>query len=781
MIHGKAKILWTLLATLLLTPLTLAESPVYSGLSLAEALKLLENDGLRLIYSTFLVRPEMRVENEPQSTEPRDILDEILAPHGLEAVPARRGRLVVRPVATPPPESSQESASTPPELPNFTAHDEIDVSSSYRLYVREPAPPVSLSREQISKLPHFGDDPYRTITLLPGVSGAELTARFALRGGLHSEILVRLDGLELTEPFHVKDAQGLFSIIDPDLVDGIDLIAGAYPAEYGDRMSGVVDISTGTVQEGEARLGLSLLNLWGGGSDTFANGRGSWTLSGRRGFLDIFEDPPDNPQEGEGETLTYWDVFGRVEVSPQPTSTLAFRLLVARDIIDILINEPRDISEAETDWRNDYLWISHRRIFGARLILDSVLDIGHLGRDRTIASNEIHEIALVRDQRSLDRWGLRQDWSFAPSGQHLFAWGVDLRRYDGDYDYRNDRTIDSAITVVRHLPPNGTTVFNDSFAGNSSALYFSDRWQAGRLVVNAGGRWDRQTLNEEDQFSPRLNMVLDLVNGGALRFGWGYFYQSQRPHELDVQDGETVFQGAERSTHWALGWQRDLPRDFHLRIDAYRRNIQNVRPRFENLFDPFSPLPEVQSDRVRIAPQSSHSEGVELFLVRKGARRWNGWLSYVLSDVYDRVDGRRQARYLNQRHALTLSVGFQLSKSWHLSLVGRYHSGWPTTAVNGDFDVNGEPVVVVGPYYEESHPDFQRIDIRATRSRTIRKGKGTFSFYIDVQNLTNRQNVRGFEIRNDRFRLGPDGSLQVRPSVEHWPGLVPNFGVRWNF
>ena len=109
--------------------------------------------------------------------------------------------------------------------------DEIQVTASVSILRDKPTAAIALDREEISELPHFGDDLYRAINVLPGTSGGDFSARFAVRGGLYDETLVTLDDQELMEPFHLKDFQGIFSIIDPEAIGGVELTPGGFTAK----------------------------------------------------------------------------------------------------------------------------------------------------------------------------------------------------------------------------------------------------------------------------------------------------------------------------------------------------------------------------------------------------------------------------------------------------------------------------------------------------------------------------------------------------------------------
>ena len=129
--------------------------------------------------------------------------------------------------------------------------------------------------------------------------------------------------------------------------------------------------------------------------------------------------------------------------------------------------------------------------------------------------------------------------------------------------------------------------------------------------MEASLRWDRQTQTDQEELSPRLNLIYAPVSRLALRAAWGRFYQPQRINELQVEDGESRFFPAQRAEHRLVSLEWLLASRWRLRADAYMKVMSDLRPRYENLFDPFELFPEGEGDRIRIAPDRAEAKGLE--------------------------------------------------------------------------------------------------------------------------------------------------------------------------
>jgi outer membrane receptor protein involved in Fe transport len=742
----------------------------YAGRPLAEVLRSLEAQGLEIVFTSELVRPEMVVAEEPVARTPRRVLDEVLAPHGL-AVREDPSRVLV--VVSAASEAGPAAGDKAGEavLRRPWLHDEIVVRPSrLSLLFERPDSPVALSRDDIEALPHLGGDVFRAISLLPGTAANDVTAQFSVHGGRRDEVRVLLDGQELYDAYHLQDYDNALSIVSAGSLAGASLLTGAFPASQGDRMSGVLELRTVDPPTGrQYALGASVLDALASTSGRFAGERGAYLLTARRGSLDLA-----GRVIGD-EHPAFWDVLGKAEVDTG-LGRIAGHFLVAGDELALRREEDEEsIERLENDYRRGYGWLTHEAAPSERLRVETIASWAEIRRDRTGTTTEEEGSFDLRDRRGLEVASLSQAWTLALAPHHQARWGVEARRYDAAFDYAKD--LEPEIVIAAPFSPPRVTVhsFDGALTGDHLGLWASDRRTLfERLTVELGLRYDRHTATDDTLLSPRVNLAWRLAERSLVRASWGRFFQSQRPYELQVEDAETALFPAELSEHWVLGYEA-VPRPNPLgvealRVELYRREIDDPRPRYENLLEPLNFFPEIEPDRVRIAPESSTARGVELLLRGGSGERFDWWLAYAWARAEDRIDGASVPRGLDQPHTVTLDLDFQPPRGWNLNLAWRFHSGWPTTPVELDEVSDDTPAAVFGPLYGERLPAYHRLDLRAGRHFDLRVGRLTV--YVDVQNLYDRKNLVGFDVA-----LDDEGALTL--DEERGPGIFPSLGVTW--
>lgn len=748
-------------ALLLVLSLVGTAGASWLGRPLTDVLRELQSQGLRIVFTSQLVRPEMKVEAEPVSGDPRRILDEVLAPHGLKAEERVGGTLVVVRAPEQPPAAEEPEPLSMPYI-----HDEIVVrSSELSLLDEEPVAPLSLSRGDIETLPHLAGDLFRALSLLPGSAANDITAQFHIHGGRRDEVLILLDGQELYEAYHLQEFDRAISVVEAGSLAGASLSTGAFPAVHGDRMSGVLDMTT-AVPSGplKTRLSLSLITALAASGGSFHGDRGSWLASARRGSIDLasrflgHEDP------------AFWDLFGKVAYHLNDRNSLRAHLLHAGDAMDFQETDGGEQKHFKTDYDTSYLWLTHQASLGDRLLVETTASATELSRDRLGAEDEEEQSFEIVDRRDMDVLSLGQSWTFQPG--HTLKGGFEARRYEAMYDYFSRLEPDFELITDFAEPREGLTHFTDRFSGDHLGAYMTDRFSPREpLTVELGLRYDRHTLTGDTLASPRVSLAWRLGETGVVRASWGHFHQSQRPYELQVEDGETRFSPAERSEHRVLGYERVLGKGFlrALRVEAYQREIRDPRPRYENIFEPVNAFPEAEADRFRISPESSRTEGIELMLRGAAGPRTNWWVNYALASTEDQIRGAEIRRQTDQPHTFNLYADTLLGKNWSLSVAWRYHTGWPTTRVFAGTDEDGELIPVLGKINGERLPSYHRMDLRASRDWQLRSSRLTF--FVDLQNVYNRKNIAGFDLEVDEESIFPE--------PETWPGFFPSIGISW--
>ncbi len=658
----------------------------------------------------------------------------------------------------------------------------IVTPSHFRLLEEQPESRQFLSRDEVRQMPHAADDLYRAVKRLPGAAGGDFTAKINVRGGEQDELLVILDGLELYEPFHLKDFQSVFSIIDSEAVGGVDFLTGGFPVEYGDRMSGVMDISMATpTGPATTSIELSTINARLLTQGSFNEDRGQWFVSARAWYPDAIAGAVrDSPKD----VLTdYYDVLAKIQHEVGRRSDLSANFLMAYDDLGFKEVADDEVQDVRAKYGSYSAWLNLRTEWSAHLFSQTVLSVGRLKRQRDgLVDDEVDGKLVVDDHRTFEFVGLGQDWTIELGPRNVLRAGFDVVRQEATYDYGSISTLQDPDSPGEPLPPISVIDIQVEPEGTAYSLYLADRLQIiDPLVVELGLRWDRQTWIGDHQLSPRVNLMYTLNGRTVLRAAWGRFYQSQRLNELQVEDGVDQFFPAQLANHWLVSAEHSFSPGLASRLEIFRKDLSSLRPRYENLFDPITLFPEAEPDRVRIAPDRGLVRGLEI--VFKGVPRpsLSWWASYVLARAEDKIDGSWQPRSWDQKHALTIGLNLSLPHEWTFSIAGIYHSGWPTTPVSGEVgtDEDGEPDIepILGPRNSARYAPYARIDLRV--GKLFPTSHGALTPYLEIINLTNRKNpccTEGFE-----FDVEPDGTVEVTPEERYWAPIIPTLGIGWQF
>lgn len=639
------------------------------------------------------------------------------------------------------------------------------------------APAATLTESDLLALPQLGDDLYRAIAHLPGLAADDLTARFWVRGAPHHHVLARLDGVDLVEPFHLKDTDGSLGILDLEIISRLDLHTGGFGAEFGDRLAGVLAMETDRHVRSQSRttVGVSFTGARLSQRGQSAGGRHRWLASARSGYPDIAIEQ----SETDGSTLRprYHDALAKWEWSPAPEHTLSFHALHAGD--RMLFREA-DGPVLTSRYDSDYGWARWRADLGP-VQGETVLAFSRLGwrRDGTGRIDNRFPLAL-HDGRELRTRALRSEWSAELGGRALLRGGLEARAGAADYDFSSQRD--------RNVLRNGAIVVENVRRaakldpdGSATGAFVSARLRLGdAFALEPGLRHDRNTHARDRETSPRLAAAWT-AGRTTLRAAWGRYAQAQGLHELSVQDGETSFRRAERAEHRVLSVEHRLPAGVSVRAEAYERSIREPQPRWENVIDATDALPELNGDRLRLAPLRSRARGLEFVAERRGGV-WAWSANYALARAEETFPGGATVpRARDQRHTANLDLTWTPGPRWQFSAAWRWHTGWPVTeSIYSLAPLAGGGRTIIsslGALYGLRLPDYHRLDLRAQRRFVI--GRTVLRAYVDIFNVLDRRNRLTYDYTVNV--VAPNRLEVIRRDGEKLFPRLPSVGFNWDF
>ena len=732
-----------------------ADGPV-GGVRLADFLESLNTVERRIIFSSGLVSDDFLVSGEPIEGDLQSGLERVLKPFGLTIRKGPSGSLLVVRLADAPP-----TKALTPEVDELPLPEIIVTSSLQRLQYTQPGNQTYLDRELATRIPAAAEEAVRLPNRLPAIASGGISTRSHVRGGEANETLYLLDGLRLYEPFHLKDFQSIATTINSAAIEGMDFFSGAFPARYGDRMSGVLDMSLREpAKPVETELSLSFFNASAMSLGTFGDDEeGDWLLAARRGNLDLIVDVVD-PEFGNPD---YQDYLGHVGWVFGPRADISLNMMLSNDKLQLNLTDRGETAMAR--YNNQVVWARWVANWSKQLQSETIVSITDIENTRHgfvdlpgIVSGSLD------DERNFRAAVFKQDWVYVPSDRWMIAFGVDAKHVDGNYLFSSVKAVAEPFDQILDNEPLQTLDFDIVADGAQYAAYVEARWSLqDRLTVDVGMRWDYQsytTANDDTQSSPRISLLYDLADNTELRVGWGQYSQAQEVNELQVSDGNDAFFPAQRAEHIVLNLKHYFPAGTNVDISFFRKKFRAVRPRYENVFNQLTIVPELQFDRVMIDADSAESRGAELLISRgSGGDELFWWLGYAWSKVEDTLPSGKQKRSWDQTHTIKLGASWRWGK-WDFSVAGEGHTGWPRTLITSRH------------LFDQRYSVYHALDARV--SRDIDLQRGNLKLFLEVTNLYDRQNECCTE-----YSLSADGELVSRNA--HWLPLVPSLGFVWTF
>ena len=646
-----------------------------------------------------------------------------------------------------------------------------------------------LSMAEAKLLPAlFGEvDIIKTLQLKPGVSnGGEGTSGLVVRGGSPDQNLFLLDEAVLYNPSHLF---GFFSTFNSDAVKSVDLYKGGFPAEYGGRLSSVIDVKLNDGNNkrfgGKGGIGLiaSRLTLEG----PIQKNKSSFIVSGRRTYADIFtrainDANADNPDAVQIPDYYFYDLNGKASFELGEQDRIFVSGYFGRDFFTF----STETFDLNFNWGNNAATARWNHIYNSQLF--SNVTLSYSSYDYVI-QNSIPNIATFELGSGIEDVTLKADWYYSPDNRHNVRFGATATYHT--FEVGRLRAGDEA----------GTFSFTggQNFDAIAPALYISDDFRYNdKWTINYGLRLsgfynDEFYANLEPRAAVKYSVSDDVSLKGS------YTYMTQYIHLVGNSAGtlptDVWFPSTERvrpqlSQQVAGGVFYAINPDWYLSTEAfYKWSDRQVDFREganlfvnDNLEDEF-----VFGD--------AWSYGAEVYLEKKNGPI-TGWVGYTLSWSWRQFDeilqGRKFHPSYDRRHDLSVVALYEFGSRDQYALTGTwvYSTGNLTTLPFGRFFLQDAPgisppqesgaLVSVVPVYTDRNSfrlrSYQRLDLGFVWKFRPR-GNFKSDLTVGVYNAYDRRNPFAVFIDTDFNDEGVLSGVQPR-QISLFP-ILPS--VTWNF
>ena len=663
---------------------------------------------------------------------------------------------------------------------------------------------------QVKSLPALmGEaDILKTIQLLPGVkNGGEGTTGFYVRGGGPDQNLILLDEAVVYNASHLF---GFFSVFNADALANSQLIKGGMPAEYGGRISSVLDLTMreGNNQKHVTQGGLGLIASRFTTEGPLKKGKASYILSGRRTYLDVLVDPlipKDAPAKGSG--YFFYDLNAKINWQASPKDRLYASAYFGKDVFDF--NNRENGFRFSIPWGNSTATLRWNRILSPRLFANHSLVYSDFEFGTRFTQNDF-TINLNSGVRNLT---FKQDLDYQLSTRHRLKFGSQLIRHwflpsvvegrAGDFDIatNNIRRLNAIEWSAYVRDEWDITDRWQVNAGIRFAVfqqygpYSYERYTDATLVtrLDSVGFGPGEKVVRYPAWEPRLNLRYLVDKQSSIKFAITRNLQfihlassSGTSLPADLWIPSTLKVRPQIGLQYAAGYFRNF-RDntFETSAEIYYKDLQNQIDFREGAVNGFNPL--IENDLVF---GRGEAYGMELF-VKKNRGKLTGWVGYTLSWTNrffdDIMQGKAYPYKFDRRHDLSVVGTWVQSPRWKFSGTFVYSTGNAYTLPESRYFFEGQIIDQIGERNSFRLPHYHRLDFSAVYTpsnqsagetaqgsgRRRYKGEWVFAIY----NVYSRLNP--FFIYLDNEGSLQQGTLQIQAKKVSLFPIIPS--VTWNF
>ncbi|NLA23690.1 MAG: TonB-dependent receptor, partial [Bacteroidales bacterium] len=628
---------------------------------------------------------------------------------------------------------------------------------------------TKLPVEEVKAIPAFmGEvDILKTIQLLPGIQSAgDANSGFYVRGGGPDQNLILLDEAVVYNASHLF---GFFSVFNADAIKDIELYKGGMPAQYGSRVSSVLDISmdNGNMRNYKFDGGVGTIATRFTAQGPIIRDTSSFLVSARRTYIDMLIKPfvkKSSPFRGSG--YYFYDFNAKLNYRFSDKDRVFLSGYYGKDVFTFKSSEANFLMNIP--WGNGTISARWNHLFNSKFFLNTTAVFSDYEFSTDVGmktSEEDSGFRFIQDSGIRD-FNLKQDYTWLPNPRHTVKFGVnyvyhifrpntvsaEMGPIDYDFGGSNKQYAHEAAIYIG----------DDFIISDKISIYggfrFAGFFQVGPFTRYLKDKYQMQTVDSItyakndlvcDYYSPepRFSMKISTSKVSSLKLSFMQNKQfihlaslsaSTLPTDLWVPSSDVVKPQVGRQ--YAVGYFHNFANNqFESSIEVYYKELQNLLEYMDGA---------MYGDDLNDNPDNyfifgnGDSYGVEMF-VKRNTGRLTGWLGYTWSKTQrsfpDIDNGNPFPAKYDRRHDLSLTLTYNLNEKWSLGAVFVYATGNTTTLPIARYIIDGQIVNEYGPRNSYRLDPYHRLDLSATYIIN-KNSKWSSELNLSIYNVYNRKN-----------------------------------------
>ena len=626
-----------------------------------------------------------------------------------------------------------------------------------------------------------------------------------MRGGGPDQNLILLDEAVVYNASHLF---GFFSVFNSDAINNIDLIKGSMPANYGGRLSSVLDINMkdGNNKKFGATGGIGLISSRITVEGPIKKNVSSFIISGRRTYFDIFAKPFVDTTSFAGSAYHFYDLTTKANYQISEKDKLFLSAYFGRDVFTF--NSEDWGFNMNMPWGNATASLRWNHLFNSQLFMNTSVIFSEYKYQFNVSqqldslpTSETNMFSGIKD------WNIKNDFSYYPNTKHQIKFGSNYTyhkfnptSFSGSYD---DLELEQVINYYAH---EYGLYFNDEYNINDRLLVNLGLRYSGFIQVgpferhvkdNSGqiGQASTDTILQYDRgdvvetyggWEPRFSFRYLINENSSLKFGFIQNYQylhltsmasSSLPTDVWLPSSDVVRPQFGRQL--SLGYYKNFANNkYETSAEFYYKTMENL-VEYEESYIPGVAIGTENIDN-NLTFGDGRSYGLELFLAKKiGAL--NGWIGYTASKTerqFDELnDGNWYYAKYDRPHDLSIVLNYQISKRLNLSTVFVYASGNSLTIPKSVYVVEGNLLTEWGDRNSYRMDPYHRMDVSLTlKNKETRKYESSWT--LSIYNVYNRKNPYFIFFETDGL-LGDGSDVEITAQQVSLFPIIPS--ISWNF